>query len=329
MARPPNEAGNTAQLPAMQTTRFGKSSLTSSRLSYGCWRLAGTWNPREVTPETEAAGRRALCAAVEAGYTTFDHADIYCRGACERIFGQVLRENPGWRERMVIVTKCGIRSPDDPPGAPYRYDFSSQHIVSSCEASLQRLNIDTIDVFLLHRPDYLMDPEEVAAAFTRLRASGKVREFGVSNFRPFQVTALGRAYERPLVVNQVEMSLAHLDPLEDGTLDQCLTEGITPMAWSPLAGGRLGDGSRRVLPSQEAYQTAEINRQLDAMAANLGASRTAVALAWLLRHPAGIVPVVGSVDPTRIREAVKADTLRLSREDWYQLLTVARGCRLP
>jgi predicted oxidoreductase len=313
----------------MQAIRLGNSSLTFSRLSYGCWRLAGTWNPGEVAPEGEAVGRRALQAAIDAGFTTFDHADIYCHGICEQIFGQVLKENPGLRERVVVVTKCGIRSSDDPPGAPYRYDFSAEHIVSSCEASLRRLNIETIDVFLLHRPDYLMDPDEVAAAFARLRASGKVREFGVSNFRPSQVTALRRACEQPLVVNQVEMSLAHLDPLEDGTLDQCLTEGMIPMAWSPLAGGRLGDGVRRVLPSQEAYQTEEINRQLDAIAASLGASRTAVALAWLLRHPAGIVPVVGSVDPVRIREAAMADSLKLTREDWYRLLTTARGHPLP
>lgn len=313
----------------MQTVLLGSSSLRSSRLAYGCWRLAGTWNPSEVTADREAAGRRAVYAALEAGFTLFDHADIYCQGAGERIFGQVLKESPGLRQRVVIASKCGIRRPDDPPGSPYRYDFSADYIITSCEHSLARLGVETIDLFQLHRPDFLMDPAEVAGAFEQLRRSGKVREFGVSNFSPSQVTALRRACPMPLIVNQVEISLAHLTPFLDGTLDQCLAETMTPMAWSPLAGGLLGDGAHRLLPSQQGYQTEAINRELDAIARARGTSRTAIALAWLLRHPSRIVPIVGTIDPHRIAEAAEADTLDLTRDEWYRLWVTARGEPLP
>lgn len=313
----------------MKQVVLGSSPLSVSRLAYGCWRLAGTWNPAEVTAESEARGRAAVLAAVAAGFTFFDLADIYCHGVCERIFGDVLRESPGLRERLVIVSKCGIRPPGDPAGAPYRYDFSASYIEASCEGSLRRLGIGTLDVYLLHRPDFLMDPAEVAGAFDRLRRTGKVREFGVSNFAPSQVAALQSALPFPLVTNQVEFSLAQLAPLTDGTLDQCLERRLTPMAWSPLAGGRLGDGSHRVLPAQEHYDTAAVNFELDAIAGERGATRTQVALAWLLRHPAGVMPVVGSTDPARIRASASAAALELTREEWYRLLVAARGEPLP
>jgi predicted oxidoreductase len=306
------------------------SSLSFSRLAYGCWRIAGTWNPAEVTASAQAAGRAAVLAAYETGYTLFDLADIYCDGEAERIFGQVLKEAPGMRSRIVIVTKCGIRKPGDPkPDSPYRYDFSGDYIVRSCEQSLERLGIDTIDLYLLHRPDYLMNPAEVAAAFSQLHKAGKVREFGVSNFRPSQVTALQKTCPMPLLVNQVEVSLANLTCLEDGTLDQCLAEKIVPMAWSPLAGGKLGNGSKQVLPAQEAYQTADVCAELDGIAKARGVSRTVVSLAWLLKHPARIVPVVGSTNPANIREAARADELDLTRDEWYCLYRAARGTRLP
>lgn len=313
----------------MQTLRLGPSALEVSRLAYGGWRLAGTWDPAEVTADAGARGRAAVHAAVEAGFTCFDLADIYCQGVCERIFGEALRESPGLRERLVIVSKCGIRRAGDPAGAPYRYDFSAEHIVASCEASLRRLGIGMLDVYLLHRPDFLMDPAEVAGAFERLRRAGKVREFGVSNFAPAQVAALQAALPFPLVANQVEFSLAHLAPLSDGTLDQCLERRLTPMAWSPLAGGKLGDGAQRVLPAQEGYETAAITYELDVIARERGVSRAQVALAWLLRHPAGVVPVIGTTDPARLREAAQADGLQLTREEWYRLLVAARGEPLP
>ena len=314
----------------MQTIPLGVSSLTSSRLAYGCWRVAGSWNPAEVTPDSRAAGRRAIIAAYEAGYTLFDNADIYCRGEAERILGEVLQEVPGMRGRVLIATKGGIRPGGDPqPDSPPRYDFSAPHIISACEQSLKRLGLETIDLYLLHRPDYLADPEEVARAFSELRAAGKVRYFGVSNFRPTLVTALQVACPMPLIAHQVEISLGRLDPFTDGTLDQCLIERITPMAWSPLAGGLLGDGAKQLLPAQEAYRMERLLPVLDGIARSRGATRLTVALAWLLKHPARIQPVVGSTHPDRICEAVKAADLELTREEWYSLLIAARGEPLP
>jgi predicted oxidoreductase len=248
----------------------------------------------------------------------------------EGIFGQVLKQVPGMRARVLIASKCGIRKAGDSgPDAPYRYDFSAPYIVRSCEGSLRRLGIETLDLFQLHRPDYLMDPAEVARAFDQLKSSGKVREFGVSNFRPSQVTALQRACPMLLVVNQVEISLANLACFEDGTLDQCLADRITPMAWSPLAGGQIGDGARQLLPSQETYRPQAFLPVLDSIARKHGASRTVVALAWLLKHPSAIVPIVGSTNPDHIRDAIRAPEVDLTREEWYRLLEAARGQRLP
>ena len=160
----------------MKNISIGTSSLSASRLAYGCWRIAGTWDSAEVTAQSEAAGRRAVLAAYEAGFTLFDHADIYCDGMGEKIFGQVLKEHPAMRARVVIASKCGIRKSGEPRAdAPYRYDFSADYIVRSCEGSLQRLGVETIDLYQLHRPDYLMDPAEIAGAFATLKQAGKAR----------------------------------------------------------------------------------------------------------------------------------------------------------
>ncbi len=314
----------------MQSMLLGVSSLRSSRLAYGCWRVGGSWDPTRVTPESRAAGHRAIIAAYEAGYTLFDNADIYCGGEAEKIFGEVLKEVSGMRSRVLVATKCGIRPPGTPhPHSPQRYDFSKDYLLECCENSLRRLNIDTIDLYLLHRPDFLADPEEIAEAFSELKTSGKVRYFGVSNFRPTLVTALQAACPMPLVVHQVEISLAKLDALTDGTLDQCLIEKVTPMAWSPLAAGLIGAGAHDLLPFQKTYRTEPFLPAIDAVAKDRGASRTSVALAWLLKHPSRIQPIIGSVNPDRIRQAAKADELELTREEWYRLLLAARGEPLP
>jgi predicted oxidoreductase len=234
------------------------------------------------------------------------------------------------RDRVLILTKCGVRPAGTPqPECPQRYDFSAEHIIYSCEHSLKRLGIDTIDLYMLHRPDYLANPQEIAKAFSELKAAGKVRYFGVSNFRTSLVTALQVACPMPLVVHQVEISLAKLDAFTDGTLDQCLIEKITPQAWSPLAAGLIGAGASRLLPGQRAYRPEQFLPALDAVAKSRGATRTAVALSWLLKHPAGIQPIVGSVNPDRIRDAATADDLELTREEWYRLLLAARGEPLP
>lgn len=309
----------------MRTQNLGKSSLVSTRLSYGCMRVAGTWDPKTFTPELEREGVKAILCAYEAGYTLFDHADIYGRGLCESVHGKVLRENPSLKKQTVLVSKCGIRWQDDPkPGDPHRYDFSYEHIVWSCEQTLKRLGVEAIDLYLLHRPDLLADPTDIAKAFVQLKQQGKVKEFGVSNFRPAMLTAVQSACPMPLIVNQVEIHPARLDCFTDGTLDQCLTDKITPMAWSPLAGGRLGDGGKGASPKEEA-----LIKLLDSLAQAHGVSRTVLVLAWLLKHPAGIIPVIGSVKPERIKDAVKADALDLNREDWYRVLLSARGEALP
>ncbi len=314
----------------MQTLTLGVSSLVSSRLAYGCWRVAGSWNPAEVTAESRAAGRKAIAAAYEAGYTLFDNADIYCRGEAEVILGDALREISGMRERVLIATKCGIRFAGAPnPDSPQRYDFSAEHILRSCDESLQRMGIETIDLYQLHRPDYLADPQEVAVAFSKLRLAGKVRYFGVSNCRPTLLTALQCACAMPLVVQQVEISLVQRDAFTDGTLDQCLIENITPMAWSPLAAGLLADGAKRLLKWQESYKVEATVAALDAIAKVRGTTRMVVALAWLLKHPGKIVPIVGSANPDRIRDAVRATEIELTREEWYRLLLAARGEPLP
>jgi predicted oxidoreductase len=313
----------------MKTIPLGTSPLIGSRLAYGCWRIAGR-NPAEVDAKAEAAGRRAVLTAYEAGYTLFDLADVYGRGEAERLFGCVLRDVPGMRERIVVVTKCGVCPPGVPdPDLPARWDFSASYIVAACEGSLKRMGIETVDVLLLHRPDYLADPAEIARAFDTLKQAGKVRYFGVSNFRPSLVAAVRAACDVPLIAHQVEISLARLDALTDGTLDQCLTDRMTPMAWSPLAGGLLGDGASYLLPAQRDYRTAPIVAELAEQAAEHRASSTAVALAWLLKHPSQIMPIIGSTNPARIRDAATALDIELDRAAWYRLLEAARGEPLP
>jgi predicted oxidoreductase len=313
----------------METIQLGASSIQASRLGYGCWRVLGPENA-EPTPEREKSARKAIITAYEAGFTLFDHADIYADGAAEKVFGDVLRQVNGMRDRVVITTKCGIRRKGVPhPDSPYRYDFSAEHITKSCEQSLTRLGIDRIDIYQLHRPDYLMDPAEVAGAFARLREQGKVKEFGVSNFRPDQLAPLQRACSFPLLVHQVEISLARLDCLGDGTLEQCLAQKITPLAWGPLGGGRLVETLPIDINSPEHARRIGLRETLDSIARDYGVARSIVALAWLMKHPSGIVPIVGSARPERIVETSQADKLQLSRDEWYRLLEAARGERLP
>lgn len=312
----------------MDTISIGKSTLKTSRLAFGCWRIAG-WDGNPG-PDQEKKGIAAVAAAYEAGYTLFDNADIYGGGHAERLFGMALRDISGMRDQVAIASKCGIRVKGNPPGEnSVRWDFSADYIVSAAEQSLKRIGIETLDLLMLHRPDFLADPQEIATAFLKLQRAGKVRFFGVSNFRPSLFTAVQAACPMPLVVHQEEISLAHLDALTDGTLDQCLEFKMTPMAWSPLGAGLLGDGATRLLTSQKKYQVGSIVAELQRVADELNVSKTAVALAWLLKHPAGIQPIVGSTTPERIRDAVNATKIKLSRSQWYRLLVAAQGEPLP
>jgi predicted oxidoreductase len=293
-------------------------------------RYLGVWDPAQVTPERIAQSHRAITAAREAGYTLYDHADIYSRGMAETVFGQYLAANPGWRDQIIIATKCGIRFDGDPkPASPHRYDFSKEHILWSCDQSLKRLQTDRIDIYQLHRPDILMDPAEVAEAFAQLYKAGKVKYFGVSNFLPSFVSLLQKFLPDKLLVNQIEVHLGRLDPFVDGTLDQCIAEKITPLSWSPLAGGFLGEGGK--VPDKHRRQEVMLKlvQDIDEIARRYGVSRTVMALAWLLKHPSKIIPIVGSSNPEHIRAAVKADEINLDREDWYRLYVSARGEKLP
>lgn len=291
--------------------------------------MGGNWESAEFTPEREANGVRAITTAYDNGFTFFDHADIYSDGIGEVIFGKALKEVHGMRETALIATKCGIRRAGHPPQSPYRYDSSRAHIVESCEGSLRRLGVETIDLYQIHRTDFLGDPAEIAAAFSELKQSGKVREFGVSNCRPTFLAALQKHCPMPLVANQVEISLLKLDCLGDGTLDQCLAEKITPMAWSPLGGGRIANNSQVDMTDPNHSHRLRLREALDAVARDHGVARSVIAVAWLLKHPSGIIPIVGSTNPDNIKELAKADGVDLSREEWYKLMEAAHGHRLP
>lgn len=304
----------------MKTQRLGTTQMVVSRLAYGGWRLNGA----EGHPLNDGGvlGVRAVLAAADAGMTIFDLADIYGDGESERIFGKALQERKGLREQITLVSKCSIRRSGSPLSVdPYRYDASADYIRTSVDGSLRRMGVDALDVLLLHRPDYLLHPEEVASAFAQLRQEGKVHEFGISNFRPSQVAALQRAMDRPLVTHQVQISLLHRECLDDGTLDQCLVERMTPMAWSPLARGELVSDTDSAKPGFRSV--------LDREASDHGVSPAVMAVAWLLRHPAAILPVIGTIRPERIQALAQAPDVTLSRESWYRLLVAARGERLP
>jgi len=313
----------------MKTIQIGGSDISASRMAYGCWRILGLTDRGEISAEKEAAARASIDAALQAGFTLFDHADIYSDGHAEEVFGRVLADAPELRAKMVIATKCGIRRATTQPAAPYRYDSSREHIVRSCEESLARLRTGHIDIYQIHRPDYLAEPEEIAAAFSQLREQGKVLEFGVSNAGPTHVAALQKSLPRKLVANQVEISLMALERFHDGTLDQCLAERITPMAWSPLAAGRLMFQGAIEMSDPNRVAKQRLKDGLGHIARELGIGRPVAALAWLMRHPSGIVPIVGSANPERIAEAATAAEVELSREDWYRLMEAALGERLP
>lgn len=307
----------------MRTIPLGYTGPAVSVLSYGCMRISGAWDPARVTAEKRQAGREAVLAAWDSGYTLFDHADIYASGVSEEIFGEVMKDTPSLRAGAVIATKCGIRwAGDTGPNAPHRYDFSKEHILASCDLSLKRLGVERIELYQLHRPDLLMDPSDIGEAFSELEKAGKVRTFGVSNFSASQVRMLQSCLAQRLVVNQIEFHLARLDPMTDGVVDQCIADRLTPLAWSPLAGGWLGGGD--VPAGRE-----ELGRVADEIAEGHGVSRGVIALAWLLRHPSGVIPIVGSVRPEKIREMARAAEITLSREDWYRLTLASRGTPLP
>ena len=322
----------------MKPAPLSRALPGSSQLVLGCMSLGGAWDAQDIGEADIAQAHAALEAAQSIGISVFDHADIYKRGRAERCFGALLRRQPSLRDGMILQSKCGIRFADD--AGPGRYDLSAEHIITSVQGSLERLGTEHLDLLLLHRPDPLMEPEEIAMAFRRLHESGQVRHFGVSNMQASQMRWLQQALDQPLIANQLEMSLGKLDWLAQdssfndsqsasalawgGTLQHCQAEGVQLQAWSPLAQGRFSGAA--AAEDRVAQTTSALVREL---ASRYQAPPESIVLAWLLRHPAGIQPVIGSSQPERIRACGAATQVQLSREDWYRLLVSARAQALP
>lgn len=288
-------------------------NLSFSRIIHGLWRLSD-WN----LSDTEVVKLIEDC--LEAGITTFDHADIYGNYTCEKKFGDALALKPELRERMEIVTKCGIKLVSDnrPEHRIKSYDTSKEHILASVNQSIKNLQTDYIDVLLIHRPDPFMNPIEVTDAFRQLHKEGKVRHFGVSNFKRSQFKMLQSHLEFPLITNQIELSAFQLENFEDGTVDLCQEVGIAPMAWSPLAGGSIF--------ASDDEKAIRLRRTLDKIANEIGAGGIdEVLYAWLLSHPANIMPIVGSGKMNRIHSAIRSMELSLTREQWFEILQVSMG----
>ncbi|MCO6389613.1 oxidoreductase [Aliihoeflea aestuarii] len=288
--------------------------LSFSRLVYGLWRLADD----EDTSARHVREKVESCLAQ--GITTMDHADIYGGYAGEKIFGDALRDAPELRDRIEIVTKCDIVAPMGryESARVKHYDTSEAHIRSSVEQSLHDLGVERIDLLLIHRPDPLMDHVETGRALDHLVASGKVRAVGVSNFRPWDVTLLQSAMSQKLVANQIELSLVEHRPFTNGDLAFVQERGIVPMAWSPLGGGGLftdGDSA--------------LSQALGRIAGEQGVEASAVAVAWLLRHPARILPVLGTNRLERIARIAEAMTVEIDRQTWFELYSLAIGHEVP
>jgi predicted oxidoreductase len=286
----------------MERKRIHNDGPLFSRIIAGAWR----W----TLPEGEV--EQLIHQSLDVGITTFDHADIYGDHSNEEIFGNVIRKDRSLRERMEIISKFGIKYPTQkrPSSWVKHYDTSKQHINWSVDNSLKVLNTDRLDLLLIHRPDPLLDPTEVAEAFSALRQSGKVLYFGVSNFTPTQFEMLQSYLSFPLVTNQLEISITHNRPLFDGSLDVLMKHRVSPMGWSPLGGGKVVEGDKT---------------ELFKKASKYNATEAQLSLAWLLKHPSSIFPVIGTTKPERIVESSEAVKLNLDLQDWFEMLKVAIG----
>ena len=305
-------------IPKMQ---LGRSGLQVPVVAVGCMRMAG---------KTVEEARALIHSALEEGANFFDHADIYGRGRSEEIFAEAVGMSPSVREGLILQSKCAIHDG--------MYDFSKEHILSSVDGSLKRLKTEYLDVLLLHRPDILMEPDEVAEAFVKLKAEGKVRHFGVSNHNPMQMQLLQKSLPMPLVADQLQFSITNstmitagvnVNMLNDAALDRdgsvldyCRLNDITIQPWSPFwHGAREG-----VYVGSPTFP--ELNEKLNEVAASHGITPTGAVIAWMLRHPAHMQPVAGSMNPARMKEILAGANVRLSREEWYSIYKAA-GNKLP
>ncbi|OWR31897.1 aldo/keto reductase [Saccharibacillus sp. O23] len=305
----------------MRTIKLGTSNLEVPVVAVGCMRINGL-----ETKEAETFVRTAM----DAGANFFDHADIYGGGKCEEIFAEAVQMSPSVREKMILQSKCGIRQG--------QFDFSKEHILSSVDGILKRLNTEYLDVLLLHRPDALVEPEEVAEAFDQLESSGKVRHFGVSNQKPMQIELLKKYVKQPIVANQLQLSITNANMISNGVnvnmlidesvdrdgsiLDYCRLHDITIQPWSPFQYGFF----EGVFLDNDKFP--ELNAEIDKVAEAHGVSNTTIAIAWLLRHPANMQPVTGTTNVERIQDCIKASEVKLSREEWYGIYRAA-GNKLP
>jgi predicted oxidoreductase len=301
-------------LPLPPVTRMlGTSEIAVSPIAWGMWRLA-------ENGRTAAEAARLVHAALDAGITLLDTADIYGFdgnggfGDAETLLGDVLAAEPALRGRMVLSTKGGIMP-------PLPYDQSGDYLRGAIEASLRRLRCETIDLYQIHRPDILAHPQEVARVLDDAVTAGKVRALGVSNYTQPQLAALNHFLGNKLVSTQPEISALRIDCFENGELDQAMQLGLTPLAWSPLGGGRIG--------ATDSARDKAVIAALDRVAAQAGVSRAIAAYSWLLAHPAGIVPIIGSQQAERIAEGAAALNVQWNRTDWYAVLVAARGVPLP
>ena len=305
----------------MKTITLNNTNLSIPEIGMGCMRI--------VELENADAVKSWVDTALENGINFFDHADIYGKGRCEELFGKVL--TPSLREKIILQSKCSIR-----PGIAF--DFSKEHILNSVDGILKRLNTEYLDVLLLHRPDALMEPEEVADAFRILKESGKVRHFGVSNQTPMQMELLSKYCDEPLLINQLQLSIAHCPMInsginanmyndsginrDGGVLEYCRLKDITIQAWAPFQYGMF----EGIFLGNEKF--AELNKVIDNLAEKYNVTNSAIAVAWILRHPAGIQTIVGTTNKDRIAQISKASEIRLTREEWYALY-MAAGNKLP
>ncbi|GMA52554.1 aldo/keto reductase [Alicyclobacillus contaminans] len=305
----------------MRTIKLGVSTLEVPVVAVGCMRIHTLDKP---------AAERFVRTALEQGANFFDHADIYGGGSCEEIFAEAIHMNDDVREQVILQSKCGIRKG--------MFDFSKEHILTSVDGILKRLKTDYLDVLLLHRPDALVEPEEVAEAFDLLESTGKVRYFGVSNQNPMQIQLLKKFVKQPIVANQLQLSITNATMISNGmnvnmendaainrdgsVLDFCRLHDITIQPWSPFQYGFF----EGVFLGNDKFP--ELNRKINEIAAKYEVSNTTIAIAWLLRHPANMQPVIGTMNTERLKDCCKASEIRLTREEWYEIYRAA-GNVLP